>query len=93
MSGCAPRERLQPIFPPPADLEAVTEAKPIAPVAIVTSAKAAAEYDVAVESWGERLNAAGGRICRWALRNGAVLPFACTKAQPSTPPDPEPSTR
>jgi hypothetical protein len=76
-SGCAPREVLRPIFPPSADLEAAAEAKPVAPAEIVTSAQAAALHDVAVESWGERVSRAGGRICRWAVDNGATLPFAC----------------
>jgi hypothetical protein len=73
---------LRPIFPPSVDLEAAAEAKPVAPAAIVTSAQAAAAYDIAVESWGERVSRAGGRICRWAVDNGAELPFACP-ARPS----------
>lgn len=84
VSGCATKERLQPIFPPSADLQAATEAKPIAPPEIVTSAQAAAEHDIAVESWGERVQRAGGRICRWAVDNGAELPFDCPDR-----PDPE----
>lgn len=77
MSGCASKERIRPLFPPAADIRAATEPKPVAPVEIVTSAQAAAEYDVAVESWGERVSRAGGRICRWAIANGAALPFTC----------------
>lgn len=53
------------------------EAKPLAPVEIVTSAQAAAQYDIAIEAWGERVSRAGARICRWALANGATLSFAC----------------
>jgi hypothetical protein len=49
----------------------------MAPIEVVTSAKAAAEYDIEIELWGERLQSAGGRICRWAVDNGAVLPFNC----------------
>lgn len=37
---------------------------------IVTSAKAAAEYDIAVEKWGEKGWNAVARICRWAVANG-----------------------
>lgn len=80
VSACAPRERLKPSFPPYADLEAAIEPKPEAPADIVTSAKAAAAYDVAVESWGERVWRAGGRICRWAAESGAKLPFTCPPA-------------
>ena len=75
--ACAPKERIQPLFPPAADIRDATEAKPVAPVEIVTDAQAAARYDVEVESWGERVSRAGGRICRWAVANGAALPFAC----------------
>lgn len=64
-------------MPPSADLEAAVEPKPIAPVTIVTSEQAAAQYDIAIETWGERLYAAGGRICRWSVRSGAKLPFDC----------------
>lgn len=40
---------------------------------IVTSARAAAEHDIAVETWGERGWAAVARICRWARDNGAAV--------------------
>lgn len=76
-SACAGKERLQPIFPSSADLKAVTEQKPVATPEIVTSAQAAAEYDIAVEAWGERVSRAGGRICRWAVNNGMKLPWEC----------------
>ena len=68
---------MKPIYPKSADIEAAIAPKPIAPPEIVTSAKAAAEHDVAVESWGDGLWRAGGRICRWAVDNGAKLPFDC----------------
>lgn len=47
--------------------------------AIVTDAKAAAQYDADVESWGERGWNAIARICRWSVANGAHLPFDCPK--------------
>ncbi len=62
------------------------EEKPVAPPEIVTSAQAAAAYDIAVESWGDRLWRAGSRICRWATDNGASLPFACPP-RPVTEPE------
>ena len=77
VSACTPKERLQPIFPPSADLKSVTSPKPVAGPEIVTSAQAAAEYDIAVETWGETVSKAGGRICRWAVNNGAKLDFVC----------------
>lgn len=73
---------MKPISPPSADLEQVIEEKPVAGPEIVTSAAAAATYDAAIESWGDRLSAAGGRLCRWAVDNGMKLPFACP-ARPS----------
>ena len=67
--GCAPQVRVQPLFPPAADL--AVEAKPVPPADIVTSAQAAAEYDIAVEGWGERGWLTVARVCRWAVENGA----------------------
>lgn len=72
-SACVPKERIQPIYPPAADL--AVEPKPIAGVEILTSAQAAAEYDVKLESWGERGWKAVARICRWAKGNG--MEIAC----------------
>jgi hypothetical protein len=61
-SACAvPASR----FPPRADLVAATEAKPRPTADIVTDSKASAEYNAAVESWGDRVGAAGGRLCRY----------------------------
>jgi hypothetical protein len=47
----------------------------------VTSAKAAALHDIAIETWGETIHAAGARICRWAKNNGAKLDFECPELQ------------
>ena len=71
--GCKERERIQPILPPVADLKAVTVSKPLPPPEIVTSAHAAAEYDIAIETWGDGLRAAGLRLCRWAEAHGASI--------------------
>ena len=71
-SACAgPQVRVQPLYPPLADLQ--VEPKPIPPADIVTSAQAAAEYDIAVEGWGERGWLAIARICRWAREQGAEV--------------------
>lgn len=80
-SGCARPERVKPIFPRSADLQAVTAAKPVPSADIVISAQAAAAFDVAIERWGDGVSAAGARICRWAVRNGAALPFPCPPAR------------
>lgn len=67
-SGCASRERVTPIFPPPADLR--VEPKPVLAPEALTSEAALDAHDIALETWGERGWAAVGRICRWAVRNG-----------------------
>jgi hypothetical protein len=58
-------------------LRAVTESKPEPTMDILTSAKAEADYNAATEAWGDRLLAAGARICRWSVDVGAKLPFVC----------------
>lgn len=68
-SGCATSGAIP---PPVEDLKAVTEAKPIPTDEIATSQKAADQYSADVESWGERVSAAGGRICRWVKRTHKV---------------------
>lgn len=65
-------------MPPAADL--AVEPKPVPPPEIVTSAQAAAEYDIAVEGWGERGWRTVARICRWAVENGAEI--TCPAATP-----------
>lgn len=75
------------IFPPSADLQAATEPKPVPTGNIVTDPVARERYNVAVETWGEGLWRAGGRLCRWAVENGAELPFICpgVDAEPTDP--------
>ena len=70
-SACGERVISTPIFPPSADL--AVESKPKPPPEIVTSAQAAAEYDVAVESWGERGWRTVARLCRWAQGHGMTI--------------------
>lgn len=50
------------------------------PDAIVNDARVRAQYDADVENWGERVQAAGGRLCRWFVGTGATLPFSCPTA-------------
>ena len=50
-------------YPPPADLKAVTEKKPVPGNDIVTDPVAEAKYNAAVEAWGDRLRSAGVRLC------------------------------
>lgn len=73
VSSCGERERIQVAFPPAADIEAATEAKPVPTDEIASSQQAYDQYQASVEAWGDRLSAAGKRICRWAVTNGAKL--------------------
>jgi len=57
-------------YPPAKDLAAVTELKPKPLAAILTDPAADARYNSAVEAWGDRLYAAGARLCRFAERTG-----------------------
>ncbi|MCW2763400.1 MAG: hypothetical protein JWR85_3601 [Marmoricola sp.] len=77
VSACGPGVVLKPLSPPSADLKAITEPKPVPSDDIVTSAQAAAAYDIAIEGWGDRLSAAGGRLCRWVKANAGDVPFDC----------------
>ena len=73
-SGCSNTVLVRkPIFPPSADLKAVTEAKPVPTDEILISEAAAAKYDADVELWGDRLHDAGVRICRWAKDSGLKI--------------------
>jgi hypothetical protein len=62
-----------PLYPPSADLKALTEAKPEPTDDILTSETAAAKYDADVELWGDRLHDAGVRVCKWAKDNGMKI--------------------
>lgn len=57
-------------YPPLADLKAVTEAKPIPDDAILTDPVADAHYNASVESWGDRVQSAGVRLCRFFRETG-----------------------
>ena len=75
VSSCASRERVTLIFPPHADM--APEEKPRLDPEALDSEAALDAHDSAVEAWGERRDAAVGNICRWAVGNGARLPFGC----------------
>lgn len=54
------------VVPPVPDLVAVTEAKPVPTEDIATSQQAYDLYQSDLEAWGDRISAAGARICRWS---------------------------
>lgn len=64
-SACTTRAA---IHPPVADLEAVVEPKPVPSDDIATSQKAADDFSASIEAWGDRVSAAGARLCRWSVR-------------------------
>ena len=59
------------LYPPAVDVEAAAEPKPLPPVEIATDEDAALAYDLSLEAWGERVSAAGLRVCLWLNENGA----------------------
>lgn len=69
------------IHPPVDDLKALVEPKPVPTDDIATSQKAADDYSASVEGWGDRLSAAGGRVCRWSERVYKVK-IGCPPASP-----------
>jgi hypothetical protein len=60
-------------YPPRADIQAVTEAKPIPPTTILTDPTASDEYNARLEAWGERVRAAGVRLCRYFQNEGMAV--------------------
>lgn len=58
------------IYPPRQDLIEVTEKKPTPGADILTDPAAGDRYDSAIEGWGDRVRAAGMRLCRFYGRTG-----------------------
>jgi hypothetical protein len=65
-------------FPPAKDIAEVTERKPAPKGEILTDADAGDLYDSDIEAWGERVRAAGMRLCRFYERTG-MPDIACPK--------------
>ena len=57
-------------FPSRQDIVEVTEAKPAPGPDILTDPEAGDRYDSAIEGWGDRVRAAGMRLCRFYERTG-----------------------
>ncbi len=68
VSGCATPAPTFQTYPPVVDL--AVEAKPVPTIDILTSAVAAANHNIAVETWGERGWRTVGRVCLWAKERG-----------------------
>jgi hypothetical protein len=64
-SGCTTSGAIP---PPVADLKAAVAPKPVPGDDIATSDQANADYNAALEAWGDGLFDAGARICRWSER-------------------------
>lgn len=74
-SGCATSGA---IHPPVDDLKAAVEPKPVPSDDIATSDQANADYNAAIEAWGDRISSAGGRLCRWSERTYKIK-IGCPK--------------
>lgn len=72
LNACATSSAL----PPRADIIAVIEPKPIPPVDILTDPAASDLHNSRIEGWGERLQSAGLRLCRYFERMG-MRDIAC----------------
>lgn len=70
-------------FPSVADLQAVTEPKPIPPASILMDTSASDRYNAELEAWGERLQAAGIRLCRYFKVQGMATD--CPEASAARP--------
>lgn len=60
-------------FPPLADLNAVTSAKPVPGDDIVTDPVADAKYNAALETWGDKKHSAGIRLCKFFKTLGMAV--------------------
>ena len=69
-AGCATAPKP---YPPQADLQALAEVKPKPTAAILTDPAANDRYNAALESWGDRLSAAGLRLCRYFKAQGMTV--------------------
>lgn len=77
VSACHSQVKIQPSFPPAPDVSALQEKKPVPTPDILTSSKASSEYNAALEAWGDRLSAAGRRLCIWLKDQG--METSCDK--------------
>ncbi|TYC93061.1 hypothetical protein [Novosphingobium sp. BW1] len=59
--------------PARADIEALVEPKPTPGPEILTDPNASARHNAAIEGWGDRIHAAGARLCRFFDAQGADL--------------------
>lgn len=79
--GCAPKVLTSQQFPSAADMR--PEPRPQLGIDALNSEAALDAYEIELEAWAERGWRAVGRICRWAVANGAKLEYRC----PAPPPD------
>lgn len=57
-------------LPPRADVQAIIEPKPAPPAAILTDPAASDRFNAELEARGDRLYAAGVRLCRYFAATG-----------------------
>ncbi|WP_052117832.1 hypothetical protein [Novosphingobium pentaromativorans] len=81
VSGCAATGRIQPQFPPAADVEQAQQAKPRPTAAIATDEVAREAYNIEIEAWGDRVHDAAVRSCRWMNERGSNFVCGETSAE------------
>lgn len=81
VSSCATKTPKLAAYPEAADLQ--PKAKPLLADGGLKDEGLYEAWNREVEAWGEDRDRAVARICRWAVTNGAELPFKC----PLPPPD------
>lgn len=72
LSACKTAES-GPLPPPVADLQAIVEQKPKPPKAILTDPDANDRYNESVEAWGDRIRAAGVKLCSFYENTGMAV--------------------
>lgn len=82
-SGCGGQARIQPAFPPAADVERLQQANPEPTLEIATDPAADAAFNAAIDAELVGKSDAGARLCQWFKERGAPYPFPCgeTSAQ------------
>lgn len=90
-SACAPTVETFQTFPPAADLQSKPKPQldPAELQAEIAAGRGEAlldQLEINIETWGTEGWNAVGRICRWAVANGAKLPFQCAEPPPTPVP-------
>lgn len=80
VSACGTLGSTSQAFPSADDLK--VRPKPVPTIEMLASEQGHLQHDAAIEAWGTDGWLQVGRICRWAVNNGARLTFKCPKPPP-----------